>query len=442
MKRPVILVHGYSDRARSLETWRDGLEQRGHDVSAIHLCEYETLTNEITIKDIAEGFDRALRHVVGLDNNEEFDAVVHSTGMLVLRSWLVSDPRRVKRLKHLIGLAPATFGSPLAHKGRSWIGAAIKGRKQFGPDFLNAGDQVLDGLELGSRFTWDLAHADLLGERTFYGAGPDTPYVFSFCGTDGYSGLKGWVNPPGSDGTVRLAGCALNTRKVVIDLTDQDPTSRYALADWTNTKSPLISVPGHNHSSILREPSVELQDMVAASLSVSNAEELSRWYSRGDVANCIDLGARRDPWQQFIVRAVDERGDPISDYNIELLGGNGARKEEIEAFDAHVHVYRADPSLRCFHVQLDKIDTYSYIGLRINASSGTDLVAYHGYVDSGSITNTRRRRGWWDAQIDISNLLNQPRYSFFYPLTTTLLEIRLDREPMPLIGRNRLTRFI
>ena len=33
-----------------------------------------------------------------------------------------------------------------------------------GPDFMEAGDEILFGLELASRFTWDLAHDDLIGE--------------------------------------------------------------------------------------------------------------------------------------------------------------------------------------------------------------------------------------------------------------------------------------
>src|SRR5262249_7697423 len=100
------------------------------------------LTNEITIKDIAEGFDRALRTHCGTDKDQPFDAIVHSTGMLVLRCWLTTNPIGRQRLKLLIGLAPATFGSPLAHKGRGFIGAIFKGNRVLGPDFLEAGDMM------------------------------------------------------------------------------------------------------------------------------------------------------------------------------------------------------------------------------------------------------------------------------------------------------------
>src|SRR5512134_758675 len=186
-KRPVVLVHGYRDQGPSFRRWSDVLTARGFDATTIHLGSYVSLSNEISIKDIAEGFDRALRESP-LKDGQPFDAIVHSTGMLVVREWLAGTigtidrpelaAERQARLKHLIGLAPATFGSPIAHKGRSWLGAIFKGGRQPGPDFMEAGDQVLRGLELGSAYTWDLAHRDFLGEHAVYGRTSATPYPF------------------------------------------------------------------------------------------------------------------------------------------------------------------------------------------------------------------------------------------------------------------------
>ena len=225
MARPVVLIHGYSAEGRDFETLKQALVSRGIESKDIAICNYVSLNNEVTIKDIAEGLDRAFRmHQVFGNDTQEFDAIVHSTGMLVLRAWLVNagapatNPR-LKRLKHLIGLAPATWGSPQAHKGRTWLGALVKGNRQLGPDFLNAGDRVLEGLELGSKFTWDLAHQDLLGPEPFYDNGPDTPYVTVFIGNTPYDGLASVANDPGTDGTVRWSGCSLNARKITIDLT-------------------------------------------------------------------------------------------------------------------------------------------------------------------------------------------------------------------------------
>src|SRR6516164_5671207 len=171
MNRPLVLIHGYSADWKAFDPLQTALVTRGIVAEDINICNYVSLNNEITIKDIAEGLERAFRsHPILKDDNQPFDAIVHSTGMLVLRSWLTNaglrpeENHRLKRLKHLVGLAPATWGSPQAHKGRTWLGALVKGNKDFlGPDFLNAGDRVLEGLELGSSFTWKLAHRDLLG---------------------------------------------------------------------------------------------------------------------------------------------------------------------------------------------------------------------------------------------------------------------------------------
>jgi hypothetical protein len=420
-RNPIVLVHGYSDEGASFKTWERILEERGYDVALIHACSYRSLTNEVTIKDIAEGFDRALRIRTGLSEDQPFDAIVHSTGMLVIRAWLTAYAGRRERLKHLIALAPATFGSPLAHKGRSWLGALFKGNRYLGPDFLEAGDKILDGLELASRFTWDLAHLDLLGDETFYGPTRRTPFVFVFCGNQGYGGLRQFFDEPGSDGTVRWASCPLNTRKIVLDLT-RDPEregseKRISVADWKNTDIPLVSIDGKNHGTILSDPGDDLADLVDSALQVSSAATFNEW---------IDNAARRtqkarakiDEWQQFVVRALDERGDPISDYNLQLFrrGSGSSGDNSIHQFDLDVHTYRGDSSLRCFHVKLADLDykTLPNLWVRVIASSGSQLVGYQGFgseklPDSPALN----REAKWDATLNISSLPTDTGIKFF-----------------------------
>src|SRR5256885_9746267 len=113
---PVVLIHGYSDEGKSFAPWKAFLESKDYTTQEISVANYESLTNEVTIKDVAEGFDRALRTQAHLSAEQPFSAIVHSTGMLVIRSWLTTYESRRGRLKHLVALAPATFGSPLAHK--------------------------------------------------------------------------------------------------------------------------------------------------------------------------------------------------------------------------------------------------------------------------------------------------------------------------------------
>jgi pimeloyl-ACP methyl ester carboxylesterase len=449
-RNPIVLIHGYSDDGAAFKVWEQILEQRGYDVAMIHRCSYRSLTNEVTIKDIAEGFDRALRIRSGLSADEPFDAIVHSTGMLVIRSWLTAYASRRERLKHLIGLAPATFGSPLAHKGRSWLGALFKGNRHLGPDFLEAGDKVLDGLELASRFSWDLAHLDLLGDETFYGPTRRTPYVFVFCGTESYGGLRQLFDEPGTDGTVRWASCPLNTRKIILDLT-YDPAregseKRISVADWKNTDIPLIPIEGRNHGTILSQPGDELAELVDSALQVSSAQAFTQWI--GDATKRTQRAlAKIEEWQQFVVRVTDERGDPVPDYNIQLFrraSSSAGADSGIHQFDLDVHTYKGDPSLRCFHVRLADLNykKLSNLWVRVIASSGSQLVGYQGFgSEKTADTAAHAGAGKWDAALDISSLADDTGIKFFYPFTTTLIELKLNREPLPLTGKNEVCWF-
>jgi hypothetical protein len=445
-RNPVVLIHGYSDDAQAFKSWERILEQRGYDVALVRACSYRSLTNEVTIKDIAEGFDRALRTQAGLSADEPFDAIVHSTGMLVIRAWLTAYEGRRDRLKHLIGLAPATFGSPLAHKGRSWLGALFKGNRHLGPDFMEAGDRVLDGLELASRFSWDLAHLDLLGDETFYGPTRRTPFVFIFCGNESYGGVRQLVDEPGTDGTVRWAACPLNTRKIILDLT-QDPAAatarkRVTVADWKNADIPLIPIEGKNHGTILADPGAQLSELVDKALEVSSAAEFNAWISEATATTTATLKSM-DEWQQFVVRVVDERGDPVPDYNIQLFTQTDRQGERgIQQFDVDVHTYKGDSSLRCFHVKLSQLDykRLKNLWIRVIASSGSQLVGYQGFGSASDATGTTSD-GKWDAALDISALAGDANVKFFYPFTTTLVEIRLNREPLPLTGKNEVCWF-
>jgi len=287
MPRPLVLIHGYSADGDDFVPLRSALSKQHVAASDIHICNYVSLNNEITIKDIAEGLERALRnHPVLQDENQDFDAIVHSTGMLVLRAWLTnakvpaSQNTRLQRLKHLIGLAPATWGSPQAHKGRTWLGALVKGDKTLGPDFLNAGDRVLEGLELASPLTWDLAHIDLLGPEPYYDRGADTPYVAVFIGNTPYDGVASVANDPGTDGTVRWSGCGLNTRKITIDLTRKpvDPedkkVARATISEWADNRLdvPIIPVDGRNHGSLISDPESGMVDLMLDFLNVGETD--------------------------------------------------------------------------------------------------------------------------------------------------------------------------
>lgn len=464
MPRPLILIHGYSDNTDSFKRWIDELKAIYKDDQSfsVHLCDYRTLTNEISLKDIAEGFDRALRRHQKLSKETEFDVIVHSTGMLVIRAWLTlfDSQRRYGRLKHLVALAPATFGSPLAKKGRSWLGAIFKGKRHWGPDFMEAGDLVLDALELGSSYVWELAHKDLLCPQPVYGSDSDTPYVFSFCGTQSYGFIADLVtDETGSDGTVRWAGCALNTRKIMIDLSVDEKErkrERVVATPWSNIEIPFIPVVGCHHGSILTDPPDNLIRLVANALQVADKQAYDSWCEQAvrETENALAGQA----WQQFIVRVVDERGDPIPDYYIQLYTEAEGERTKFREFAMDVDTYSKDHSYRCFHVNLSELKksrlkasgedwftNISNLWIRIMATTGTRLIGYTGYgAENLSFLEGEpvpvNRPGDWDAKIAIPTAIKvkskkqgraDEEISFFHPFTTTLVEIKLNREPFP-----------
>lgn len=424
--RPLVLIHGYSDKGDSFQTWAQHL--RGAGYADLRVVTYRSLVNEITIKDIAEGFDHVLKQQAGLNENQPFDVIVHSTGMLIFRAWLARYAgKNLGRVKHVIALAPATFGSPLAHKGNSWLGALFKGNRELGPDFLDSGKRILEGLELASPFTWELAHQDLLGPKPFYGPSNATPWVFTFCGAETYGGVRKLVNSPGTDGTVRLAGCALNTMKVELDLSGESEVK----PSWSprpKIESPLWPVSKLNHDTILTKPSQELVDLVLGALAVNSNPSYEDWCSKAFAATEATRNALPQ-WQQFIVRARDERGDPIRDYFLELSFMQESGRRTLLQFRPglkfDVHAYSEDESYRSFHLDIRQLEKFKGQDLHINflASSGTRYVTYRG-IDAVNATNTDEPA--WQARVTVAT--ESGGTSFFYPFTTTLIDLTLNRE--------------
>ena len=80
--------------------------------------------------------------------------------------------------------------------------------------------------------------------------------------------------------------------------------------------------------------------------------------------------------------------------------------------------------------------------LRLIAQSGTELVAYYGHDSETFTADGDAQGGKWDAKIDLTPWLHDKEVKFFHPLTTTLVEIRLNREPMPPRGVNQLLEFV
>jgi hypothetical protein len=72
MRRPLLLIHGYSATGLDFGQLCKALNGKGIQAEDLNIGNYISLNNEITIKDIAEGLDRAFRMHPALNKAEEF----------------------------------------------------------------------------------------------------------------------------------------------------------------------------------------------------------------------------------------------------------------------------------------------------------------------------------------------------------------------------------
>jgi pimeloyl-ACP methyl ester carboxylesterase len=386
------------------------------------------LSDELTLADLAEGFERALTARRDLAADAPLRIVAHSAGALVVRAWLAAHPARRERVTHFVGLGPAHFGSPLAHKGRSFAGMIAKGNRTLGEDFLEVGDGILDALELASPITWELAHRDLLRADLEH---PVARWSYSICGT----GALAWpvaavTDAAGTDGVVRWAGSALDTRKLTVDLS-RHGTERVRIDGVRARDVPLAFVPERHHGALLSRPSGELATMVAEALSVQSEADDAAWRKRW-----VGRHTPKEGWQQLIVRVRDERGAPVLDHHLEFEATDRSGvKTRLVGVASAVHRNRRDPSIRAFHVRLRDIkrSTIAGLELKVLARTGSSAIGYRGIGSS--------RTDGWDGAIDLTARWPNKQVQLFWPFTTTLLEIVLDREPHPFEGDNLVVQF-
>ena len=216
---PILLVHGYSTDASS-EPNRDSVagmygnlpkwlrkEYGPKNVFELNVSRYISLEDGIGIDDIARAFDIALRTDFKHLYDKTFHVIIHSTGALVVRTWILKFSGGRQPIRNLIYLAGANLGSGWAHLGR---GQLARWYRQF-----NSGDEpgvrVLNALELGSSETIDMQVAMISGgdpisvhgvrEYVIIGTQPKTS---SFLIPIKYA------KEDGSDGTVRVSASNLN----------------------------------------------------------------------------------------------------------------------------------------------------------------------------------------------------------------------------------------
>lgn len=217
---PILLVHGYSAESAKNDaasvsgifgTLPGDLKTKMPEAAVldVNISRYVSLDDGVNLDDITLAFDRALKKDFRPLLQNGFNAIIHSTGALVLRNWIRRCSPKPSPCRRMIHLAGANLGSGWAHIGETLL---AKWLRYIGEGGSERGLAVLDGLELGSNWAWELHRFFLQPDQAMladYGV-----MEFSLVGSQ--PPPKNLLVPfrygkeDGSDGVVRVSASNLN----------------------------------------------------------------------------------------------------------------------------------------------------------------------------------------------------------------------------------------
>ncbi len=451
-ERPIVILHGWSDTSETFEPLARLLRARlGRQVSIVSLADYVSMEDEVRFDDVAEAMDVAWRRH-GLPRGKgRVDAVVHSTGGLVIRDWLQRHYRPGNApVKRLVMLAPANFGSHLAHKGRSFIGRVYKGfiaKKPEGRAF-ETGTHILRGLELASPYTWQLAERDRFGRGgAMYQ--PGNVLCTVLVGNSGYRGISSIANEDGSDGTVRASTASMDCVRISAAFPARPgdgaagPGVEYELEE-SSGETAFGVVEGHNHGTITLShrrrpigeaaqatPDGDLLAKIVRGLTVAD-DGFEAWRQELEAGNraLMPKAPRRDGknhgFQNTVVHVRDQYGVGVDDHLLEFYeedhdGGDRVARMFHESAIRKVHKYSGDASYRSVYVDctrlartIDKV--HEALSLSITAYPELDERTPVGFTTLGSV-------GVGGVRIPRDHIGR-----FFAPHRTALVTLQLTRQ--------------
>ena len=440
MATKLLILHGYSDGATSFTGLRDFFEANGYARDDVFLLNYASMDDQAQFTDFADKLDEDYEKRF---TDERIDVACHSTGALVVRLWLDLNYARQRAagrtkprspVRRLLMFAPANFGSDLAEMGQSFLGkfrSTFFNSNRKPGDFLESGKFVLQGLEPASPLQWELSSRDLHGEGFFNPALGDDHvcYPFVFAAGRGYGGLQARViknrKKPGTDGTVRICGTSLNTRKCVVDFCHREVNPVWLEEQKFETMAFAI-FGGFNHGSIIEHTA----DFVAGpgrwalkALEVDSRAKYARF-----AAECAEFTRRGydgDPYQQFFFNVKDDVGLPVRDFYIDfyaqLADGSVHEKLTLEfdkSFEAEFYRHSAEPSCRALLLNLVRLRDYFK---RLKAAKAR-LV-----FDVFAISPIKEVKYLPAFAIVFDDTGTGDEPAFLYENTTTLVQIVLNR---------------
>ncbi|MDX1536467.1 MAG: alpha/beta hydrolase [Arsukibacterium sp.] len=366
MDNPVIILHGWSDNSRSFAAISKFIKQLPNKKTVhLHLGDWLSMHDDVTYTDLATAMQRAW-HEMGLPTGDRtVDLVVHSTGSLVARQWLTQFYTASHNpVKRFVMMAPANFGSHLAHKGRSFFGRAVKGWGQPG---FQTGTQILKGLELASPYTQQLALNDLFANENWYGAGKILATVM--IGNTGYSGISAIANEAGSDGTVRISGANLNCSRITVALDEQQCVLPGSL-HFSRSKGDiaLAILDNENHGTLVfkdKGPNNPLTRTVlekALQVEDTDYQPLADSFNWQQQINALDptVIGKSPQRSQVVCQLTDHLANNVQDYFVEFYR-TGKKDEKFEQqlyqqFLCGVHAYSDNGANRALYFNLASLN--------------------------------------------------------------------------------------
>jgi pimeloyl-ACP methyl ester carboxylesterase len=409
--RPLVIIHGWSDHSASFENLAKLLEEAlSRPAALVDFADYVSMDDEVTFDDLVAAMSRAWRRAGLPESPGSVDVVVHSTGGLVIRDWLSRCYRpEAVPIKHLLMLAPADFGSPLAHKGYSFIGRIFKGwssEKTF-----QTGEQILKGLELASPYSWDLALRDRLGKDVYYGPGRILCTVL--VGNTGYSGIAAAANEPGSDGTVRVSTANMTCAALIADFSQDPLHPTFELEPSVGTIGFGVS-DGDNHATIAGKNggpvSPAARENYRQALSVAD-EDFEAWCGALAQQTRAVMGANasddyKHGYQNTVVLVEDQFGRQVGDYFLEFYVQDDAADDFARMFHEQAiqtaHAYGDDHAYRSLLIDCTALNAHlaqdpKFTAMKVSLSAKPDFdqngnVGYKTFTDEdiGAITLDRQ----------------------------------------------------
>ncbi|MGI3130615.1 esterase/lipase family protein [Halopseudomonas pachastrellae] len=403
----LVILHGWSD---SYSSFRDLAKRLANpppdgiaaDVADIHLGDYISLDDQVTFADLVAALDRAWDDRGLPRSPRSVDAIVHSTGGLVIRDWLRRFSASDRPVHRLLMLAPANFGSPLAHTGRSVIGRAVKGWK--GTRLFETGAQILKGLELASSYSWELAERDLFNPDSPLGDGSLLCTVL--VGNTGYSGIAAVANKPGSDGTVRVSTANLQAARMLVDFSQAAGTAPQI--DYQEAPAQGLAfavVDGEDHGSITAKGRGTRESvtwsLICGALMVPDSG-FAAWRARLEQHTAsVSAAASKRPgdhfsaYQNTVIRVLDNQGAAVTDYVIEFYFNNDRTRRDRrltqgvqEQVISSVHVYSQAKHYRSLLINCDRLyalyerpDDRLYMSITACPELASNKVGYRTYGD-------------------------------------------------------------